>query len=164
MNIMSHSEKKNYKNFVKKYFSENDKSSIIKKICLFNYNFSSSYGYKNFNNIIMSFRKVEYFNNIQNSIIASDIKEDYENKKKYLYIKLGKKKESKKIFENIISFIKKGNFISYMSSEKAYEDILNEYKKERIKYKAQNVGKRIFQITENAKLDVKFNNNECLIY
>ena len=164
LNIMSHNEKKNYKNFVKNYFSENDKLSIIKKICLFNYNFGSSYSYKNFKNIIMSFRKVEYYNNIQNSIISSDIKEDYDNKMKYLYIKLGKKKENKKIFENIISFIKKGNFSSYMSSEKVYEDILNEYKKERIKYKAQNVGKRIFQITENAKLDVKYNNNECIIY
>ena len=160
---MNHSENKSYKMLLKNYFNNNGKLVMFNKIFLYNYNFSQTYSYKNFNNIIMSFRKVEYYNNIQNAIINSDMKEDYDNKKKYLYIKLGKKKENKKIFENIISFIKNGNFITYMSSEKNYEDILNEFKKERIKYKAQNVGKRIFQITENAKLDQKYN-NDCNIY
>ena len=161
---MNNSENKNYKKLLQNFFGNNDKQIMFNKICLYNYNFSNSYNYKNFNNIIMSFRKVEYYNSIQNAIINSDIKEENDNKKKYLYIKLGKKKEKKHIFNNIISFIKKGNFITYMSSEKNYEDLLSEYKKERIKYKAQNVGKRIFQITETAKLDQKYNNNDCNIY
>ena len=157
-------EKKNYKILINNYFNDNNKLIMFKKISLFNYNLGNIYIFKNFKNIIMSFRKVEYYNSIQNSKINSDIKEDYDKKWKYLYIKLGKKKENKKIFGNIISFIKRDNFVTYMSSEKAFDDILNEYKKERIKYKSQNVGKRIFLITENAKLDQKYNNNDCFIY
>ena len=164
IHIMTNNEKKNYQILINNYFNENNKLIMFKKISLFNYNFFNSYFFKNFNNIIMSFRKVEFFNNIQNSIINSDIKEEFDKKKKYLHKKLGKKKENKKIFGNIISFIQKGKFIVYMSSVKTYEDILNEYKKERIKYKSQNVGKRIFQITENAKLDQSQNNKDCLIY
>ena len=163
IHMITHSEKKNYRILIKNFFNDNNKLIIFNKISLFNYNFGNSYIYRNFNNIIMSFRKVEYYDNIQNSIINSDIKEDNDKKMKYLYIKLGKKHGNKKIFENIISFIKKGNFISYMSSEKVYDDILVDYKKERIKYKSQNVGKRIFQITENAKLDQNYNNNDCII-
>ncbi len=137
---------------------------MFNKITLFNFNFGNSYIYKNFNNIIMSFRKVEYINNIQNAIINSDLKSDTDKKMKYLFIKLGKNKEKKKIFEKIRSFIERRNFVGYMSNEKTYEDILNDFKKERIKYKAQNVGKRIFQIAEIAKLDQKYSNNDCNIY
>ena len=161
---ITNNEKNNYKILINNYFNDNKNLIMFKKISLFNYNLGSSYIYKNFNNIIMSFRKVEYYNNIQNSKINSDIKEDYDKKMKYLYMKLGKKGENKKIFANIVHFIKKGNFTTYMSSEKAYDDILIEFKKEKIKYKSQNVGKRIFQITENAKLDRSYNNNECNIY
>ena len=161
---ITNTEKKNYNILINNYFNENSKLIMFKKISLFNYNLGNSYIFKNFNNIIMSFRKAEYYNNIQNSMINSDIKEDYDKKMKYLYIKLGKKATNKKIYVNIVSYIKKGNFITYMSSEKVYDDILNEFKKEKIKYKSQNVGKRIFQITENAKFDHNYNNNECNIY
>ena len=60
--------------------------------------------------------------------------------------------------------LKKGEFIGYVRNEQIYEDILSDYKKERIKYKSQNVEKRIFQMTENAKLDINSNNNDCIIY
>ena len=165
IHITGQAEKKNYRILLKKFFDENKKNIMFNKIEIFNYNFSNSYIFKNFNNIIMSFRKVEFYNDFQTAMINSDLKTDYDKKFKYLYIKLGKKNEkNKKIFSKIISFIKKGNCIGYMSNEKVFEDILSEYKKERIKYKSQNVGKRIFQITENAKLDQKFNNNDCIIY
>ena len=164
IHIMNHIEKKNYKILINNFFNENKKLIMFNKISLFNYNFGNSYIYKNFNNIIMSFRKVEYINNIQNAIIKSDLKYDIDKKMKYLYIKLGKNKEKKKIFEKIRSFIQRKNFVGYMSNEKTYEDILNDFKKERIKYKAQNVGKRIFQIAEIAKLDQKYSNNDCNIY
>ena len=164
IHLSGKTEKKNYKILLNKFFDENKKSIMFNKIEMFNYNFSNSYLFKNFNNIIMSFRKVEFFNEFQTAMINSDLKMDYDKKMKYLYVKLGKNKKNKKIYDNIISFIKKGDCIGYMSNEKVFEDILNEYKKERIKYKSQNVGKRIFQITENAKLDQKFNNNDCFIY
>jgi hypothetical protein len=161
IHIMNQLEKKNYNILLEKYFNKD--KIMFNKIFLFNYNFENSYIYKNFNNIIMSFRKVEYYNNIQNAEINSDLKEELNKKKKYLYIKLDKRKNKKKIFKNIFSFIKKGEFIGYVRNEKIYEDILSDYKKERIKYKSQNVGKRIFQITENAKLDMNSNNNDCII-
>ena len=164
IHIMNHIEKKNYKILINNFFNENKKLIMFNKITLFNFNFGNSYIYKNFNNIIMSFRKVEYINNIQNAIINSDLKSDIDKKMKYLFIKLGKNKEKKKIFEKIRSFIERRNFVGYMSNEKTYEDILNDFKKERIKYKAQNVGKRIFQIAEIAKLDQKYSNNDCNIY
>ena len=161
---MNQLEKKNYNILLEKYFNENKDKIMFNKISLFNYNFENSYIYKHFNNIIMSFRKVYYYYNIQNAQINSDLKEELNKKKKYLYIKLCKRKNKKQIIKTIFSFIKKGEFIGYVRNEKIYEDILSDYKKERIKYKSQNVGKRIFQITENAKLDMNRNNNDCIIY
>ena len=164
IHIMNQIEKKNYNILLEKYFNENKDKIMFNKISLINYNFDNSYIYKNFNNITMSFRKVEYYNNIQNAQINSDLKKELNKKKKYLYLKLYKRKDKKKIFENIFSFIKKGEFIGYVRNEQIYEDILSDYKKERIKYKSQNVEKRIFQMTENAKLDINSNNNDCIIY
>ena len=164
IHIINQIEKENYNVLLEKYFNENKDKIIFNKISLFNFKFKNSYIYKNFNNIIMSFRKVEYYNNIQNAQINSDLKEELKKKKKYFYIKLYKIKDKKKIFENIFSFIKKGEFIGYTRNEQIYEDILSDYKKERIKYKSQNVEKRIFQMTENAKLDINSNNNDCIIY
>ena len=55
--------------------------------------------------------------------------------------------------------------MTYNSNINIYEDSLKEYKKERLKYKSQNVGKRIYQITEIAKLGGSINaNNNCIIY
>ena len=164
IHILNQLEKKHYRILLEKYFNENKNKIMFNKISLFNYNFENSYIYKNFNNIIMSFRKIEYYNNIQNAQINSDLKEELNKKMKYLYLKLDKRKDKKKIFKHIFSFIKKGEFIGYVRNKKIYEDILSDYKKESIKYKSQNVGKRIFQITENAKLDINSNNNDCIIY
>ena len=86
-------------------------------------------------------------------------------KKKYLFKRIKKSKFNKKIFLNVMSFIKKGNIITYNSNINIYEDSLKEYKKERLKYKSQNVGKRIYQITEIAKLGGSINaNNNCIIF
>ena len=66
----------------------------------------------------------------------------------------------------INNFIQKGNIVGYSSNMNIYEDLLKEYKKERLKYKSQNVGKRIYQMTEIAKLggSINDNDNSCIIF
>ena len=55
--------------------------------------------------------------------------------------------------------------MTYNSNINEYEELLKEYKKERLKYKSQNVGKRIYQMTEIAKLGGSIHdNNNCFIY
>ena len=55
--------------------------------------------------------------------------------------------------------------MTYNISINTYEELLKEYKKERLNYKAQNVGKRIYQMTEIAKLGGSItDNNDCIIF
>ena len=123
------------------------------------------YIYEKFENVEMNFNKIEYFKNIQQGLINKELKEEFDKKKKYLFIKIKKFKLNKKIFGNIISFFNNGNILTYNISINTYEELLKEYKKERLNYKAQNVGKRIYQMTEIAKLGGSItDNNNCIIF
>ena len=164
IHVLNATEKNNYKKLISN-FSENKGNFIFNKISIFDYGFDNNYIYKNFENIHMGFSKIEYFRNIQNGLIISELKDDFDKKKKYLFKRIKSSKFNKKIFLNVTSFIKNGNIMTYNSNINIYEDSLKEYKKERLKYKSQNVGKRIYQITEIAKLGGSINaNNNCIIY
>ena len=164
IHLLNALEKNNYKKMIS-IFSENKNNVLFNKISIFDYGFDNNYIYKNFENIHMGFSKIEYFINIQNGLINSELNDDCDKKKKYLFKRIKKSKFNKKIFLNVMSFIKKGNIITYNSNINIYEDSLKEYKKERLKYKSQNVGKRIYQITEIAKLGGSINaNNNCIIF
>ena len=164
IHIINTKEKNNYKKMIQNFF-ENGKNNIYNKISLFDYGFDNNYIYKKFENIEMSFSKIEYFINIQQGLINKELKDDLNLKKKYLFKKIKKSKYNKKIFANIFSFIQKGNTMTYNSNINEYEELLKEYKKERLKYKSQNVGKRIYQMTEIAKLGGSIHdNNNCFIY
>ena len=96
----------------------------------------------------------------------NELKDEIALKKKYLFKRIKKYKSNKKIFMIINNFIQKGNIVGYSSNMNIYEDLLKEYKKERLKYKSQNVGKRIYQMTEIAKLvgSINDNDNSCIIF
>ena len=161
MNIV---EKNCYKIFIKNFF-ENGNNIIYNTITIFDYGFDNSYIYHKFENVEMNFNKIEYFKDIQKGVINTEMKEEFDKKKKYLFIRIKKMKSKRKIFFNIIDFIKKGNIVTYNSNINIYEDLLKDYKKERLNYKSQNVGKRIFQMTEIAKLggSINDNGNNCII-
>ena len=164
IHVLNTTEKNNYKKMIKD-FIEKKENSLFNKISIFNYGFDNSYIYKNFENVQMGFSKIEYFCNIQNGLINSELNEEFDKKKKFLFKRIKSGKFNKKIFSNIISFIKNGNIMTFNSNINLYEESLKEYKKERLKYKSQNVGKRIYQITEIAKLGGSINaNNNCIIY
>ena len=158
-------EKNNYKKMINNFY-ENEKNNIYNKIIIFDYGFDNSYIYKKFENITMSFSKIEYYKNIQQSFINNELKDEIALKKKYLFKRIKKYKSNKKIFMIINNFIQKGNIVGYSSNMNIYEDLLKEYKKERLKYKSQNVGKRIYQMTEIAKLggSINDNDNSCIIF
>ena len=167
IHIMNNTEKNNYKILIQNFLENENKENnlnICKRISIFNYGFNNNYIYKNFDNIEMSFNKIEYYKKIQEGLINSNMKDDINKKNKYLYQKIKKTKLSKKIFLNIVSFIKNKNISTYNSDIKLYEELLNDYKTERINYKAQNVGKRIQQRTEIAKLGASYNDNNCIIF
>ena len=158
-------EKNNYKKMINNFY-ENEKNNIYNKIIIFDYGFDNSYIYKKFENITMSFSKIEYYKNIQQGFINNELKDEIALKKKYLFKRIKKYKSNKKIFMIINNFIQKGNIVGYSSNMNIYEDLLKEYKKERLKYKSQNVGKRIYQMTEIAKLggSINDNDNSCIIF
>ena len=158
-------EKNNYKLLIKNFFDKEKNENMFKKIAIFDYGFNNKYIYDKFENVEMNFNKIEYFKNILQGLINKELKEEFDKKKKYLFIKIKKFKMNKKIFGNIISFFNKGNIRTYNISINTYEELLKEYKKERLNYKAQNVGKRIYQMTEIAKLGGSItDNNNCIIF
>ena len=164
IHILNNIEKNSYIIFIKNFF-ENEKNNIYNNISIFNYGFDNAYIYHKFENVEMNFNKIEYFKNVQNGLTNAELKDEFNKKKKYLFIKIKKLKFDKKIFNNIFSFIQKGKIMTYNSSINIYEDLLKEYQKERLNYKSQNIGKRIYQMTEIAKLGGSINdNNNCFIF
>ena len=164
IHMLNNNEKNNYQLLVKNFF-ENKEKNMFNKILIFDYGFNNSYIYSKFENIQMNFNKIEYFKNIHQVLMNNELKDEFDRKKKYLFLKLKHKKLNKKFFINIISFFEKGNILTYNSSINNYEELLKEYKKERLNYKSQNVGKRIYQMTEIARLGGSINdNNNCMIF
>ena len=162
--MLNTNEKNCYKILIKNFF-ENEKNNMFKKICLFDYGFNNSYIYSHFEDIQMNFNKIEYFVNIQQGLINKELNEEFIKKKKFLFIKIKQRKLNKKVFGKIISFFQKGNIMTYNLNINTYEELLKEYKKERLNYKAQNVGKRIYQMTEIARLGGSIHaNNNCILF
>ena len=77
-------EKNNYKKMINNFY-ENEKNNIYNKIIIFDYGFDNSYIYKKFENITMSFSKIEYYKNIQQGFINNELKDEIALKKKYLF-------------------------------------------------------------------------------
>ena len=120
----------------------------------------------------MGFRKVEYLINEQISQVKSKIIPKLNNNLTVLYKIFLDKSKSKdntvKIVNRIKVFMvgdKKINM--YNTNSKSYENILDEYIKEKNKMKAQKVEMRVYQLTEEAKNtenNLKNNKKDCCIF
>ena len=161
--------KQNYKILLNNLKDENN--TIIKKFIVFDFNFKASYFFVNKNYSFLGFHKAEFLINEEINQIKSKIIPDLNINLNAIYkifkSKLNSKEQINKIVSRIKLFMIGDEKISiYNSNSKSYENILEEYIKEKNKMKAQKVEMRVYQLTEEAKntqnsLDNKKN---CIIF
>ena len=162
--------KKNYEILLKNFKDENN--MIVKKVIIFNFNFKPSYFFINKKYSYLGFHKAEYLINEGISQVKSKVIPDlnvnlniihkiFENKTK-------SKEETDNIIERIKLFMAGSDKISlYNSNSKAYENILEEFIKEKDKMKSQKVEMRVYQLTEEAKNtqnSLQNNKKDCIIF
>ena len=165
------SEKKNYKILLDNIKVNNN--IIIKKIIIFNFN-SIHINFTIHQKILfMSYKKAEYIINKGINLIKTKKIQNINNSlDAILEIFMNKNLENervKKIINKIKNFMIGGEIIClFQFSIKDYENILNEYYKEKVKKNIQNVENRINQLTEEAKLaqasKSKHKNKDCKIF
>ena len=140
---------------------------IFKSIIVFNYNFNSNYIYKNFDKILMSYRKIDYIVIEENIIIDKEMKE-MKQLDKCLYKLLKKKIKNEKNFvekcyKKIVGYWVKNEKVSYYErNTKEFEKLLDNYNKEKIKLKAQTVNRGVLKVNDN--LQTKANKKDCSIF
>ena len=150
---------------------KDENNTIIKKFIVFDFNFKASYFFVNKNYSFLGFHKAEFLINEEINQIKSKIIPDLNINLNAIYkifkSKLNSKEQINKIVSRIKLFMVGDEKISiYNSNSKSYENILEEYIKEKNKMKAQKVEMRVYQLTEEAKntqnsLDNKKN---CIIF
>ena len=162
------------KNFKKLLDNLKDNNSVItKKIIIFNFNFMPSYFSSHKKLFFMSYQKAEYLiNEESNRIKMKTIPSLNNNLNAISKIFINKNLENekiKKIVGKIKEFMVGGDKISlYNSKSKDFENILEDYYKEKAKIKTQKVEMRVYQLTEEAKItqNNKLNNKkkDCSIF
>ncbi len=147
-------------------------TQFTKQLILFNFNFPVGYTFNKRKYTYLSFRKVDFF---LDEIINNNIKKykKYEIKilsyiGKYLDNKKITKENKNKILKNLMSsFRKNDKFEIYSFEAKEFENIIDNYTKEKMKIQTQKVEMRVFQLTEDAKNNIqkikKTKNNDCTI-
>ena len=165
------SRKKNYKMLLDNMKDNN--GVIVKKLIIFNFNFTSSFFYKKKNLFFMSYHKADYLINEEINRIKFNTIQKLNNNLNAIS-EIFKNKNLQK--ENIIKIVKKiknymiGNekIIIYNSNSTDFENILDDYNKEKVKIKTQKVEMRVYQLTEEAK-NTQINNlnnkkKDCIIF
>ena len=152
--MKKYQEKKNYKILLDN-LKTND-SIIAKKLILFNFNFMPSYFSSHRKLFYMSYQKVEYLINEEINQIKLNIIPKLNNNlaaiTKIFYNKNLDKDKTKNIVGRIKNFMIGEDSISlYNSNTKDFENILEDYYKEKAKIKTQKVEMRVYQLTEEAK-------------
>ena len=145
--------KNNYELLLKNL--QDESKIIVKKTIVFDFNFKPSYFFLNKKYSNMGFRKAEYLINEEIKHVKYKIIPDLRINLNSIYKIFEKKtnsKESKnKIVERIKLFMVGNQKITiYNSISKVFENILEEYIKEKNKMKAQKVEMRVYQLTEEA--------------
>jgi hypothetical protein len=148
------SRKKNY-NILLHNMKENNRV-IAKKLIIFNFNFPPSYFSSHRKLFFMSYQKAEYLINEEiNQIKIKTIPKLNNNLnaiEKIFMNKTLEKEKVKQIVGKIKSFIAGDQNISlYNSKSKDFENILEDFYKEKAKIKTQKVEMRVYQLTEEAK-------------
>ena len=148
------SRKKNYKILMDNLKTNN--SILTKKLIIFNFNFMPSYFASHRKLFFMSYQKAEYLLNEEINQIKLKIIPKLNNNldaiSKIFVNKNLDKDKIKNIVGRIKNFMVGGEIISlYNSSTKDFENILDDYYKEKAKIKTQKVEMRVYQLTEEAK-------------
>ena len=162
--------KKNYDILLKNLKDEN--KIIVKKIIALDFNFKPSYFFINKKYANMGFRKSEYLINEEINQIKSKIIPNLNHNLNIIYKIFEKKTNSKENISKIVKRIKlfingDKNLSIYNLNTKVYENILEEYIKEKNKLKAQKVEMRVYQLTEEAKNtqnSLQNNKKDCNIF
>ena len=148
------SRKKNYRILLDNLKTNN--SIIAKKLILFNFNFMPSYFLSHRKLFFMSYQKAEYLINEEINQVKQKIIPALNNNlaaiSKIFYNKNLDKDKIKNIVGRIKNFMVGEDSISlYNSKAKDFENILEDYYKEKAKIKTQKVEMRVYQLTEEAK-------------
>ena len=151
----------------------NIKDLVVKKIIIFNFNFKSSYFFSHKKLFFMSYHKAEYLLNEEINRIKSKTIPNLNNNLNIISKIFKNKKLEKDSVSKIVNKIKNymvgDDIISiYSSNSTDFENILDDYNKEKIKIKTQKVEMRVYQLTEEAKITQNNNLNnkkkDCIIF
>ena len=164
--------KKNYEKLLNNF--KDDNNIVVKKVIVFNFNFKPSYFFinKKYKYSYMGFHKAEYLINEEISQVKSKIIPDLNINLNILHKIFENKCKSKEEINKIVGRIKlfmTGNdkINIFNSNSQTYENILEEYIKEKNKMKAQKVEMRVYQLTEEAKNtqnSLQNSKKDCIIF
>ena len=182
-------DKKSYKNIInlieKQNSEENSNNLMVKNILIYNFGIDYNYLFKNKENILFGFSKVNYFIREYNNYVWNKILSDNKRKKEILKKKLEKKNSNN---ENINKFLKLieqfqlGNYylleeitnnnsiniknkemakiVVYNSNIDLYSSIIKDYNKEKIMIQTQKNELNVFQNQEKEISENKGEYNE----
>ena len=165
------SRRKNYKILLDN-MKENSKI-IVKKIIIFNFNFKPSYFFSHKKLFFMSYHKAEYLVNEEINQIKSKNIPKLNNTLSIIYKLFKDKKLKKEQLNKIVGKIKTymvgcDNISIFNSNNIDFENILDDYNKEKLKIKTQKVEMRVYQLTEEAKItqnnNLKNKKKDCIIF
>ncbi len=165
------SRRKNYKILLDN-MKENSKI-IVKKIIIFNFNFKPSYYFSHKKLFFMSYHKAEYLVNEEINQIKSKNIPKLNNTLSIIYKLFKDKKLKKEQLNKIVGKIKTymvgcDNISIFNSNNIDFENILDDYNKEKLKIKTQKVEMRVYQLTEEAKItqnnNLKNKKKDCIIF
>ena len=164
------SRKKNY-HILLDNIKDND-NIVVQKLIIFNFNFKPSYFFSHKKLFFMSYHKSEYLINEETNRITTNTIPNLNKKLNAINKVFGSKNLDKnnlnKIMNKIKCFIAGGNNIClYNSNSDEFENILNDYNREKLKIKTQKVEMRVYQLTEEAKNtqnSLQNNKKDCNIF
>ena len=150
-----------------------DNNIAVKKIFIFNFNFKASYFFSHKKLFFMSYHKAEYLINEEINHIKFKTVPKLNNNINAIYSIFKSKKLDNDNLNKIMNKIKQcmigdKNICIYDSNSNDFENILNDYNKEKLKIKTQKVEMRVYQLTEEAKITQNNNLNnkkkDCIIF
>ena len=168
-------DKKNYKNILNFFDSGEESNLISKNIFIFIFGIDSNYLFKNKQNVLFGFSKINYFVKEYNNYILNRVSTENKNKKDLLKKKFEAKKVDKKNINKYIKLIEQfqlGNLkndnnidntyklIVFNSPIEIYNSIIKDYNQQKILVQTQKNELNVFQNEEKNINDNKSNDNE----
>ena len=158
------------------FFDSGEESNLISKnIFIFNFGIDSNYLFKNKQNVLFGFSKINYFVKEYNNYILNRVSTENKNKKDLLKKKFEAKKVDKKNINKYIKLIEQfqlGNLkndnnidntyklIVFNSPIEIYNSIIKDYNQQKIMVQTQKNELNVFQNEEKNINDNKSNDNE----